>query len=144
MKISELYCSVYEIITINYSLYVVKFSLRGAPCVRFSPSHTYTHKNLSVQVQRKGPGYKSRQSPPQDRRNNRWPLFWRPPPPHPSVLLRPPYSSLFTSPNLHLFLIPLFLLLALASTSHPQSSSSPAVDSFSPIFSLFKPACSPL
>lgn len=44
----------------------------------------------SVQVQRTGRGQKGCQSPPQDSRNNRWPLLWRPPPPHSSILHRPP------------------------------------------------------
>lgn len=66
-----------------------------------SLSHTHWNKNCSIQVQRKGPGCKSRQSSPQDSRNNRWPLLWRPPPPHPSFLtLHIPPSVLSPDPPL--------------------------------------------
>lgn len=68
----------------------------------FPVSYTWT-QNLSVKVQKRGLGYRRRQSPPQDSRNNRWPLLWRPPPP---TSVYPPPTPQFVALHIPLFFPP--------------------------------------
>lgn len=71
-----------RIITIIYRMMDLDSDSQSFLNLLFSLSHISRHKNLSVPVQRRGLGFKRRQSLPQDSRNNRWPLPWRPIPPH--------------------------------------------------------------
>lgn len=103
----------------------------------WSVSNTDTKMAL-FKFKGKRPGYESRQSSPQDSRNNRWPLLWRPPPPHPSILLQPPYVTLHIPPSVLSPDPPLSpprcgLQQTVAPNPHPSQSSNPRLFSFLPL-----------
>lgn len=101
---------------------------RSPLCVRPSLPTSNRHWNLSVQVQRRAERRPKRQ------------MATLPKASSPTSVCPPP-SSLFTSPHLYLFLLPLFLRLTAASSSHPQSSPH---QQYLPIFPLSTLVSSPL
>lgn len=82
------------------------------------------HKDTKISLFKfkgKRPGCRSRRPPPQDGRNNRWPLLWKPPPP---TSVYPPLTPP-PSPSPH-------------SSSHPPSRFTPDAPLSSPHWALHR------